>query len=102
MEVGVLKTLGYTNGIILGLIIGEAITLAVLAGVIGLVLAQLLTHVIGAFGSAFVVQLRGLSMTPITAALALGLAVVLALISSFFPAYRAAKTDILDSLHYSG
>jgi len=101
-EVGVLKTLGYTNGIILGLIIGEAISLSVIAAVIGLLLAQLLTHGIGAAGSTFAPQLRGLSMTPVTALLALGLAVLLALISSFFPAYRAARTNILDSLRYSG
>ena len=83
-------------------IIGEAISLSVIAAVIGLLLAQLLTRGIGAAGSTFAPQLRGLSMTPITAALALGLAVLLALVSSFFPAYRAARTNILDSLRYSG
>jgi putative ABC transport system permease protein len=101
-EVGVLKTLGYTNDTILGIIIGEAITIALIGGVIGLILAGFLTAVVGKFGQAFVAQLHGLSMTPVTALMALGVAVLIGFISSFVPAWNAARTNILDSLRYSG
>ena len=101
-EVGVLKTLGFTNNTILGLIDGEAVSIALIAGLIGLVFAELITKVLGNIAGSFASQLYGLSMTPATAAFSLGLAVLLGLVSSFFPAFRAARTNILDSLRYSG
>src|SRR5436305_1859286 len=42
-EVGVLKTLGFTNGAVLGIILGEAAVIAVIGGVVGLGLGHLLT-----------------------------------------------------------
>jgi putative ABC transport system permease protein len=101
-EVGVLKTLGFTNDTILGIIIGEAITISLIGGVIGLILASGLTIVVGKAGQAFVGQLHGLSITPITALIALGVAIFIGLVSSFVPAWNAARTNILESLRYSG
>ena len=101
-EVGVLKTLGFTNDAILGIIIGEAISISLIGGVIGLVLASILTVGVGKAGQAFIAQLHGLSMTPITALIALGVALFIGFISSFVPAWNASHTNILDSLRYSG
>jgi putative ABC transport system permease protein len=101
-EVGVLKTLGFTNNTILGIIIGEAITISLIGGVIGLILASGLTIVVGKAGQAIVGQLHGLSITWVTALIALGVAVFIGLVSSFVPAWNAARTNILDSLRYSG
>ena len=101
-EVGVLKTLGFNNDTILGIIIGEAVTISLIGGIIGLALASALTVGVGKAGQAFVAQLHGLSLTPITSLIALGVAVLIGLISSFVPAWNAARTNILDSLRYSG
>jgi putative ABC transport system permease protein len=101
-EVGVLKTLGFTNDTILGIIIGEAITISLIGGVIGLILASGLTILVGHAGQAFVGQLHGLSITPVTALIALGVAIFIGLVSSFVPAWNAARTNILESLRYSG
>ncbi len=101
-EVGVLKTLGFTNDAILGIIIGEAISISLIGGVLGLILASILTVGVGKAGQAFVAQLHGLSMTPITALIALGVAVFIGFVSSFVPAWNASHTNILDSLRYSG
>jgi putative ABC transport system permease protein len=101
-EVGVMKTLGYTNGLILMLIIGEAIAIALAGGIIGLILAQGATAVVGKAGQAFLGQLHGLSVTPFTAMAALLIAVVVGFISSVVPAWNAARTNILDSLRYTG
>ncbi len=101
-EVGVLKTLGFTNNTILGIIVGEAVSIALIAGLIGLLFAELITKLLGSVAGSFASQLYGLSMTPLTAAFSLGLAVFLGLVSSFFPAFKAARTNILDSLRYSG
>jgi putative ABC transport system permease protein len=101
-EVGVLKTLGYTNGTILNIMIGEAITISVIGGAIGLLLASFLAVMVAKVGGAMVGQLQHLSMTPGTALIAMAIAVLIGLVSSFFPAWNAARTDILDSLRYTG
>jgi putative ABC transport system permease protein len=101
-EVGVLKTLGFTSDTILVLIVGEAVTIALIGGVAGLVLAWLLTGAVGKVGQNFVQQLHGLTLTPITIALSLGIAIFIGLVSSVIPAWNAARTNILDSLRYTG
>ena len=101
-EVGVLKTLGFTRNTILTVIIGEAVTMSLIGGAIGLCLAAFLAIGIGKAGAVFASQLNQLSITPATAAICLGVAALLGLISSFVPAWNAAKTDILDSLKFSG
>lgn len=101
-EVGVLKTLGFTTEKILGLIIGEAVAIALIGGIVGLLLAAILTIGLGHFGAAFMPQLHGLSMEPVTASLSLGIAILVGVISSFVPAWNASRTNILDSLRYSG
>lgn len=101
-EVGVLKTLGFTSDTILGIIVGEAITIALIGGIVGLGLAQLLTSVVGKVGQTFVQQLHGLSMTWTTASIALAVAMLIGLVSSFIPAWNAARTNILDSLRFTG
>lgn len=101
-EVGILKTLGFTNGMVLSLIIGEAITIALIGGIIGTLLAAGLANLVGKFAVGFAQQLNNMSITPITGLISLGVAVLLGLISSFIPAWNAARTNILDSLKYSG
>jgi len=101
-EVGVLKTLGFTNDAILGMIVGEAISIAFIGGLIGLTLAAGLTLIVGRAAAAFMPQLHNLSVTPSTAAIALAVAVLIGVVSSFIPAWNAARTNILDSLRYTG
>jgi putative ABC transport system permease protein len=101
-EVGVLKTLGFTSDTILGIIVGEAVTIAVIGGVVGLLLAAVLTGVVSKAAEIYMPQLHDLSITPLTALIALGVAIFIGLVSSFIPAWNAARTNILDSLRYSG
>jgi putative ABC transport system permease protein len=101
-EVGVLKTLGFTNDAILGMIIGEATTVALIGGALGVTLAWILTAGIGRIHQSFVAQLHGMSLTPLTALLCLVIAAFIGVVSSFVPAFNAARTNILDSLRYAG
>jgi putative ABC transport system permease protein len=101
-EVGVLKTLGFNSEAILGIIVGEAVSISLIGGVIGLLLASVLTVGVGKGAGSFMPQLQNLSITPFTAILAMALALVVGLVSSFIPAWNAAKTNILDSLRYAG
>ncbi|HEX4771958.1 MAG TPA: FtsX-like permease family protein [Bryobacteraceae bacterium] len=101
-EVGVLKTLGFTNDAILGMIIGEATTVALIGGALGVVLAALLSAGIGHIHQSFVAQLHFMSLTPGSALLCLAIAALIGIVSSFVPAWNAARTNILDSLRYAG
>jgi putative ABC transport system permease protein len=101
-EVGVLKTLGFTNNAILGIIVGEAATISVVGGIVGLLLCSVVTVAVGKAAENFGLQLPGLAVTPLVAALCLLVGLLIGVISSFVPAFNAARTNILDSLRYSG
>ena len=101
-EVGVLKTLGFNNDAILGMIVGEAICISLIGGAIGLLIASFLVVGVGKAAGGTIPQLHDLSVTPFTVMIALGLAFVVGVVSSFIPAWNAAKTNILDSLRYAG
>lgn len=101
-EVGVLKTLGFNNDAILGMIVGEAICISLIGGAIGLLLASILTVGVGKAAGGTIPQLHTLSVTWFTVFMAMGLALVVGVVSSFIPAWNAAKTNILDSLRYAG
>ena len=64
--------------------------------------AAFITAAAGKFISNFVQQLNGLSMTPLVYLICLGIALFIGVVSSFVPAFNAARTNILDSLRYSG
>jgi len=99
-EMGVLKTLGFSSGRVMGLVLSEAAVLGVLGGALGVLfsmgLIRALPHapVIGQF-------VRGLSnfgMPPLLAlggfALAIGIAIAAGLVPAVL-AYRARITDLL-------
>jgi putative ABC transport system permease protein len=98
-EVGVLKTLGYTNGSVLGIILGEAAVLSLLGGLLGWALAAGLTFALRQTPG---FMLKTLTVEPAVAALLLLVAVVIGLASSFVPAWTASRTNIIDSLRYAG
>lgn len=101
-EVGVLKTLGFTNGAILTMILAEAVAISLIGGALGLIFSAGLVGIVGRSAQAFVNQLHGLSLTPFTIAICMAIAAAIGLISAFVPAWSAARTKILDSLRYSG
>jgi putative ABC transport system permease protein len=104
-DVGILKTLGFSSGDVLGMVVGEAGLIAFVGGVLGCVLASGLCAAIAlslrsAPGFAFVI--RGLNLTPLTAALTVLVALLIGLASSVVPGLSAARTSILDALRYDG
>ncbi|MGA3088818.1 MAG: FtsX-like permease family protein [Terriglobales bacterium] len=100
-EVAVLKTLGFTRQSILRLYVGEAVTVALTGGVLGCLLAVVLvTALAKAPGMGFF--FLGMSVTLPTFLLALFVAALVGLLSAIFPAYHAAKVDIVEGLRYLG
>jgi putative ABC transport system permease protein len=90
-ELAVLKTLGFTDGAVMGLIVAEALILCLVSSAIGLGLAALTFPVIkGLLG--FNVQAGPVLL------FGLVLAVALALISGLPPAVRGLRLSIVDAL----
>jgi putative ABC transport system permease protein len=100
-EVAVLKTLGFTRQSILRLYLGEAVTVALIGGAAGCLLALVVISALKqAPGMGFF--LSGLKVTPPTFLLSLVVAGMVGLLSAVFPAYHAAKIDIVEGLRYIG
>ncbi len=100
-EVAVLKTLGFTRQRILTLYVGEAVTVALLGGLFGCALAAgLVVAMSHAPGIGFF--FTGMRVTFPTFLLAVLVAGMVGLVSALFPAYHAAKVDIVEGMRYIG
>jgi putative ABC transport system permease protein len=97
-EVAVLKTLGFTRGVVLSLFVGEAVVLALVGGIGGSVVAYLFG--IGAAkagGFAGALQVRPATM--LVAWIAAGL---VGFISAIIPSYNASRLGIVEGLRHIG
>ena len=97
-EVGVLKTLGFTRGAILGIILGEALTISLIGGILGLGLATMLVVGVRHSPVAFFQQLKTLTIVPSVAAMCLLAAALIGLASAFVPAFQASRISIIEAL----
>jgi putative ABC transport system permease protein len=100
-EIAVLKTLGFTRQLILGLYIGEAVLVALAGGALGCLLAIGLVSAISHAPGMGLLS-AGIRVTPSTLLLALAVAGTVGLLSAIVPAYHAAKLDIVDGLRHIG
>jgi putative ABC transport system permease protein len=94
-EIGVLKTLGFTNGQVMGLVLAEACTLSALSGLCGLGLASMVVPVVGKA----LANMLPLFFFP-TRDLLLGVLICLALgaATGIFPAMAAMRLRVADAL----
>jgi putative ABC transport system permease protein len=93
-ELAVLKTIGFTDGRVLGLVLAEALALCLLGGVLGMLLAS---------GTMVVLAKLPLGFPPMSANLDVWLfaaasVVVLSLLVGVWPAVRAWRLSIVDAL----
>ncbi|HTS50183.1 MAG TPA: FtsX-like permease family protein [Bryobacteraceae bacterium] len=102
-EVGILKTLGFTPGAILGIVLGESAIICLAGGALGCLLAAgLCAAVSHSPGADMMPAMHNLAVTPPVALVCLAGALLIGLVSSFVPAWSASRTSILDSLRYAG
>lgn len=99
-EIGVLRSLGWRKGRVLGLIVGESLALSLIGGLAGTALG--------------VAAVRALGSSPATGGLlqgrfspglfiqALVVALVLGALGGFYPAWRASQLTPLEALRYEG
>ena len=96
-EVGVLKTLGFSNGSILALVLGESVLIAVIGGSLGLGLAWLFVQ----NGDPTNGMLPVFMLPSRDMAIGAGLIVVLGLVAGALPAFNAMNLKITDALRRS-
>ena len=99
-EVGVLKTLGYTNGLVLGMLVGEAVMISLIGGVIGLAIANGLIAMLRTLPSTFV-NMSTLTVPPWVTIFCLLIAVTIGVISSIIPAWSASRRSIVEALKFT-
>jgi putative ABC transport system permease protein len=96
-EVGVLKTLGFTPGTVLGLILGEACCISIAGGILGYILSTLLMQ--GVNSSPFGGFVPNQSFfEPMVALVCILIAGVIGLFSSLVPAMAASRIPIVQAL----
>jgi len=93
-ELAVLKTLGFTDGSVLGFVLAEAVALCLIGGLIGLALATLLGGTVEkATGGQFQLPVDGFVWSIGAAAI-----LVMSLAVGLLPALRAQRLKIVDAL----
>lgn len=100
-EVGILKTLGFTSGEVLGIILGEASIISLIGGFFGLGLATFLVEGLKKAPMQFA-NIANMSISPVIWGICLGVALLIGLFSAFIPAQGASRTSILDALRSNG
>ncbi len=96
-EIGVLRTLGYSEGGVLALILSESIVLALIGGITGLVMAAFVMSYLRTLPS-MLVDLKPLALTPTVVTACLCIAGFVGAASCFFPARQAARRPITEAL----
>ncbi|MDX2267359.1 MAG: FtsX-like permease family protein [Bryobacter sp.] len=96
-EVGILKTIGFTNGRIFSLLLGESVLISLFGGAIGLSFTVLLCGVLRSAPSTFADMTR-LTTPPWLLAATLAVAVLIGLVSAFVPAWSASRRNIIDAM----
>jgi len=101
-EIGVLKTLGFSSGKVMGMVVAEAVLLGVLGGAIGIGGSQfimwMLTHAPGIQSMLSGLGLSGITLRPMVAGFGFGVAILLGFAAGFVPALGAYRSRITDAL----
>jgi len=104
-EIGILRSLGVTRSEIRNLFLGEAIVLGAIGSFLGLigglVLARVLVGAVSATISSLyvLVSVRGITLQPLSFALAWMIGIGSVILSAWFPAHAAARQDPVAALH---
>lgn len=96
-EYATLKALGFPPGFVVKLLFGESLFIALIGGLLGLALT---IPAVAAMGSAIGSFLPAFAVTPTTAALQLGAALLVGVVAAAWPAWRMSHIDIVQGLRH--
>src|SRR6516164_3945834 len=99
-EIAVLKTLGFSSGLVMTLILSEALLLGLMGGLLGILVARGIISVLVnvPFLGDVLRAFPNLGLSPGIAALGVGLALALGLLAGFIPALMAYRSRITEAL----
>jgi len=101
-EIAVLKTLGFSSALVMGLVVAESLLLGVLGGALGIGGSQgimwTLSHAPGIKDALAGIGLTELHLKPFVAGLGFVVALGLGLLAGFVPAFGAYRSRITDML----
>jgi putative ABC transport system permease protein len=99
-EIGVLKTLGFSSGLVMTLILSEALLIAVMGGLVGIGISVGILKILPSVPMVgdILAQYPNFGLSATTTAWGFAVALLLGLLAGFFPAmtgYRARITEVL-------
>jgi putative ABC transport system permease protein len=99
-EIAVLKTLGFSSGLVMTLILSEALLLGLMGGLLGILIARGIINLLKLvpFLGDVLRAFPNLGLSPEVAALGLGIALLLGFLAGFIPALLAYRARITDAL----
>lgn len=99
-EIAVLKTLGFSGGLVMSLVLVEGLALGVIGGLVGIGLSQAAVGNMAQlpFMGLILGNLSGLSVSPVVVAITFGTAVFIGIAAGFVPAFGAYRARITDML----
>jgi len=100
-ELGVLKALGFSNELVLGVVLGESLVITVLGGLRGLMFGWLMVASMGQ--ATFIKQYLPIFYIPTRDLfIGVGLTVILGLVTGILPAIQAMRLRLADALRREG
>ncbi len=94
-ELAVLKTLGFSNGSVLGIVLSESVLIMLMGGLLGLGFGWLVVQGVSQAMGAF---LPGVFLSPGAAVTALAIMLAAGIVAGIFPALKAMRLSIVDAL----
>jgi ABC-type lipoprotein release transport system permease subunit len=97
-RVGLLKAVGGTPGLVAAVLLAEYVAVALLAAVAGLIAGSLAAPLVTDAGAGLLGSAAARSLAPSTVGLVTAVALVVAVVATFLPAVRAARTSTVLAL----
>ena len=100
-ELGVLKAIGFSNELVLGVVLGESLTITMLGGLVGLLLGWMMVTGLGE--ASFIRQFFPVFFIPARdAVMGVGFTALLGFVAGILPAVQAMRLRLADALRREG